>query len=454
MTRFAPLALALPLLGGCAAVSVPAHYTSHQLCSAVFVGGQDAETFYRQSVAPEIVPGDRLMTYRIDRTKKEVTADLGGLASSRAVWRGPLGCQVVHDGVTPLAIPAEEPRGPSLLPPIAGDAVVAPTDPALKAALDRAFAEPGSGPHRYTRAIVIVKDGRVIAERYAPGYGIATPQIGWSMTKSVTNALLGILVREGKLDMTAPAPVAAWQGDAHHAITPDNMLRMASGLEFGQSLYSDWQSMFDPSSQMEFDVPDMAAMAEKAPVTHAPGAFFTYSNGNTLLLSRIVREKAGNTPEAFLRFAHRALFDKLGMEHVTFEFDDAGTPIGASHMWATARDWARFGVLFADDGVVGGERILPQGWVDYSARPTPGSGLVGYGAGWWTNRGAGDAARTRVAAGMPADSFMARGTQGQFIIVVPRRKLVIVKLGSAYTRMGDIDAMARLTADTVQAVSP
>ena len=166
-------------------------------------------------------------------------------------------------------------------------------------------------------------------------------------------------------------------------------------------------------------VADEAAFAKTAELGAAPGTRWNYTNGNTMLLARMIRDEAGDDAASVLRFAHRELFDKLGMEHVTLEFDGAGTPIGSSHMWASARDWARFGQLYLDDGVVGGERILPEGWVDYSARLTPGSETYGYGAGFWTNRGTTGGAAKRIGLGMPPDSFMARGSQGQDIAIVP-----------------------------------
>jgi CubicO group peptidase (beta-lactamase class C family) len=199
----------------------------------------------------------------------------------------------------------------------------------------------------------------------------------------VTNALIGILVREGKVKLDAPAPLSAWSaGDPRSQITLDHLLRMTSGLDIGQSLTADWTSAFDPSSQMNFDMPDMAGFAEQAPLKNAPGNSWKYTNGNTMLLSRIIRDQAGGDAVSVLRFAHRELFDKLGMQHVTLEFDNADTPIGSSHMWASARDWARFGLLYLNDGVIGGERILPEGWVEYSTRPTRGSEAFGYGAGF------------------------------------------------------------------------
>jgi CubicO group peptidase (beta-lactamase class C family) len=245
----------------------------------------------------------------------------------------------------------------------------------------------------------------------------------------------------------------AWRdpGDPRHAITVDNLLRMNSGIAFGQSLYADVFTIFDPSAQMLFDTADEAAFAETAKLGAAPGTRWNYTNGNTMLLARMIRDAAGGDAASVLRFAHQELFDKLGMQHVTLEFDGAGTPIGSSLMWATARDWARFGQLYLDDGVVDGERILPEGWVDYSARLTPGSETFGYGAGFWTNRGTTGGAARRVGLGIPPDSFMARGIHGQYVVIVPSARLVVVRLGMAYDYYEDIDGVARLVAAAIAA---
>jgi CubicO group peptidase (beta-lactamase class C family) len=438
------------------AAGVAAHFVAHQLCSAVYIGGLDADAFYREGIAPTIAPADLLTKYRVERDRREVTATFAGFVMSRAVYRGPLGCQVVHgDAPTVRARPSAEgvPAAADPLPDLAGPEPVEPQSPVLRAVLDRAFAEPDGPPHRWTKAVVIVHDGNIVAERYAPRIGTDTPLIGWSLTKSVSNALIGILVRENKLKLDAPAPIATWPAeDPRHEITVDNLLRMTSGLDIGQSLTADWMTAFDPSARMNFDMPDMAGFAATARLIEHPGRAWKYTNGNTMLLSRIIRDLTGGDADSVLRFAHRELFHKLGMRHVTLEFDNAGTPIGSSHMWASARDWARFGLLYLNDGVVGGERILPEGWVDYSARLTPGSETFGYGAGFWTNRGDGPAIASRVRAGMPPDSFMARGSQGQYIVVIPSSKLVIVRLGIAYTPMGDIAAMERLVDDAVAAL--
>ncbi len=454
--RHPPLLLALPfLLAGCdslhRAALVATGYSSHQLCSATFVSKVDPESFFQEAIKPVGGPVAFLLNRRIDRERGEVSTTLAGLAESRAAYRGAEGC-LVQAGAPPASPPARlPPPSPSLLPEIAGPAPVETTDPTIRAALDAAFTETAGEPQRGTKAIVVVHNGRVIAERYAPGYGVDTPVIGWSATKSVTNALLGILVRQGRLDMTAPAPITAWADpkDPRHAVTPDNLLRMNSGLDIGQSLTSSARDAFDPSAQMVFEERDMAGYAERFPLAFAPGTGWNYTNGNTLLLSRIVRDKTGGTAQGVLDFAHRELFDKLGMKQVTLELDATGTPIGSSHMLASPRDWAKFGLLYLDDGVAGGERLLPEGWVDYSARLTPLSGQYGYGAGFWTNRGDSEGARYRIAAGIPADAFMARGALGQYVIVIPSQKLVVARFGMAFNQRDDLDSVARIVRDVI-----
>ena len=442
-------------LSGCdslsRAASVATGFASHQLCSATFVSKLDPEAFYDEALRPTGGPVSFLISHQVDRQKREVTSRFAGLVESRAVYRGELGCLVVRG--TPLADPPTHSRvaSPSLQPQIAGTGPVEPADPAIKASRDRAFTETPGAPHRGTKAIVIVHDGKVIAERYAPGYGVDTPVIGWSATKSVTNALLGILVRQGKLAMDAPAPIAAWAdpNDPRHAITPDNLLRMNSGLDIGQSLTASARDALDPTTQMVFVERDMAGFAERFPLKFAPGSDWTYTNGNTLLLSRIIRDKTGGATQSVLDFAHLELFDKLGMRHVTLEFDATGTPIGASHMLASPRDWAKFGLLYLNDGVVGGERLLPEGWVDYSARLTPHSEQYGYAAGFWTNRGNSGGARYRIKAGIPADAFMARGSFGQYVVVIPSQRLVVARFGYAFDMRNDLDMLARVIADVI-----
>jgi CubicO group peptidase (beta-lactamase class C family) len=442
------------------AAGVPVHFASHQLCSATFVAGLDPAQFYDEAIRPKLGPVGSLLRYEVDRERREVRTSLAGLMHSRAIHDGPFGCRVVHPGREARFFRGEagDAQPPvSSPPPLAGPNTIAPVNARLSEAFDHAFAESKTGPRRFTKAVVVLHHGRIAGERYAPGVTPATPLIGWSMTKSVTNALLGILVGRGKLDMYEKAPIAEWStpGDPRQAITPDQLLRMLSGIGCGQSLHTaGFTTIFDADTQMEYDMPDQSAFAANASLRAKPGSEWRYTNCNFVLLSRIIRDLAGGDANAARRFMTRELFGPLGLEHATLEYDSAGLPLGTIHLWASARDWARFGLLYLRDGVAeGGRRILPEGWVDYSAKLTPQSaGEVGYGAGFWTQRGDSAAARARIAAGVPADSFMAKGAQGQYAIVIPSEDLVIVRIGWAYTPDDDGVAVARLVRETIAAL--
>ena len=293
---------------------------------------------------------------------------------------------------------------------------------------------------------LVMRDGRIAAERYAQGIEPDTPLLGYSVSKSVINALIGILVREGKLNPYAPAPVGAWSSpaDPRHSITLDQLLRMTSGLNLEES-----DSGFDPVSRMLFSERDMAAFAEKAKLKSKPGQTWAYTSGNTLIASAILRDAVGGHAADVLRFAHRQLFDPVGMQHVTMEFDDADTPIGSTRIYASARDWARFGELYLNDGVVDDKRILPEGWVAYSTQPTLDSP---YGSGFWVNAGQAADARGRVQAGMPADAYFASGNFGQRIVIIPSQRLVIVRFGATIDPPDfDIRGLTRLVADVIAA---
>jgi CubicO group peptidase (beta-lactamase class C family) len=426
------------------------------LCSETFVSGQNPDRIFSDTI--EAMPGAGLISwaldYQIDRTRKDVAVTLFGFGRSHAVYREGLGCYLDHGGVLAEAsvpVADRKPAQPSL-PEIAGPSIVAPGNPELAAALNRAFAEPDQPPFRHTRAVVVLKDGRIVAERYAEGSGVDTPLLGFSMTKSVMSALTGILVRKGVLKLDQPAPVAAWQGpgDPRRAITIDHLLRQTAGLALGTSLQASLGSAFEPVNRVKYMEPDMAAYAESIGLETPPGTAWNYNDGNTIILAHLIRDAAGGRVADVLRLARQELFDPLGMRNVTLEFDSAGNPEGSSQMLASARDWARFGMLYLNDGVVGGQRILPEGWVGYSAKPTP-SGWVGYGAGFWTNQGDSFGANYRVERGMPRDAFFAKGTIGQYVVVVPSARLVIVRLGRSPNWPPESDGVFRLVSDVIAA---
>ncbi|MBR0850412.1 serine hydrolase [Bradyrhizobium diazoefficiens] len=444
-------------LGAARARAVPkvaTGFVADILCSETFVSGLDPRRTFTETT--DAMPGTGFITwamdYRVDRVRKDVTVTLFGVGRSHAVYREGLGCTLDHgEPLADVAVPSDE-KQQAAPAGIAGPPVVLPQGPELAAALARAFAEPAGPPYRRTRAIVVMKSGRIIAERYADGVGPETPLLGFSMTKSVISALTGILVRQGKLKLDGPAPVAAWadQNDPRHAITVDQLLRHTAGLALGSSLEASLGSAFEPVNRMKFMESDMAAYAASIPLATAPGAAWNYHDGNTILLAHLIRQAAGGNPADALRFARRELFGPLGMRHVTLQLDGAGTIEGSAEMLASARDWARFGQLYLDDGVAGRKRILPEGWVNYSAAATP-NAWVGIGAGFWTNQGDSFGARYRVEHGWPRDAFFAKGTIGQYTIVIPSERLVIVRLGRSPNRPSNVDGVFDLVRDVVEA---
>ena len=442
------------LLQGCALekpIRVATGDVAHVLCAEAFVAGRDPNVIFRDYLArmPVLDVLAPRIHYVVDRKNREVTAMLAGV-SARAGYADGRGCTMLHGPGRPEPIDFGADAGFGPDPLNAPAEPVLPSDPRIEAALARAMAEPGKPIYLDIKEIVIVHDGRIIGERYAPGYGPTTPMLSWSVAKSPISALIGVLVREGKLKLDGPAPIAAWSdpADPRHAITVEQLVRQTSGQPYGSS-----NSGFDRSTQMQFLYPDSAAYAESAQMDGKPGERWSYTDANYAILSHIVRQAAGGSADDVERFARRELFGPLGMTTMTMELDEAGTPMGATYMLASARDWARFGWLYANDGVVGGRRILPEGWVDWSARPTPQSGGM-YAAGFWTNRGDDLNTRRRRSIGAPPDSFFANGNFDQTILVSPKERLVIASFGFSQDPDQKVGAqhVSRLAGEVVRAL--
>lgn len=397
---------------------------SRSLCAAAFVSRVDPQQTFREEQLPLMRGIGWAIHYEVDRTRREVRTSVFGDFTARAVYRDGLGCLLVHgDGAVPEAAGFKPAPIASAWPAN----VVEPGDPAIRHALDQAFAEPDPAHPRLTKAVVVLHDGQLIAERYAPGYGPDTPIYAHSLTKSVVNALIGILVRQGKLQLDQPAPIAAWHSptNPHRAITIDQLLRMDSGLPFDETAGAS-----SPMTRMLFLEPDMAGYAAKMPLAHPPGTAWGYSNLSYLLLGRVIRDAAGGDAVGAERFARHELFAPLGMRDAVIETDATGTPVGASNVYASARDFARFGQLYLDDGVVDGKRILPEGWVAYSHSQTL---KTGYGAGFWTNLvNKGSVPVWDAPWGMPKlpkGMYYGRGALGQYLVIVPSEHLVVVRMG-------------------------
>lgn len=287
----------------------------------------------------------------------------------------------------------------------------------LDRTLDHAFAQPKS--LGTTNAVVIVQGGAIVTERYADGMDAATMHVSWSMAKSMLHATVGILVRERRIDIAAAADDPAWRapGDPRGGITIDQLLKMRSGLLFHED-YVDSHTSHVIEMLFGAGKPDAAAYAAALPLEHEPGSVFSYSSGTSNILSALVARALGARGDAYREFLRRELWDPLGMQSADPRFDEAGHWIASSFVFATAQDFARFGLLYLRDGVWANRRILPEGWVDY-ARTYTGTDEetgLGYGAHWWLVPGS-------------LGIFRCSGYNGQRITLVPPLDLVVVRLG-------------------------
>ncbi len=355
-------------------------------------------------------------------------ADLLGLYDSVAVQTDDGGCRLVDPDDTGAATTT-----PRTIEPSADDLTV-PSDPAaaaaaagfdvdaLSAAVDAAFVEDDDPTREVgTRAVVVVHDGTVVAERYAPGFDAGTPLLGWSMTKSIANAIAGTLVRDGRIALDDNRLWPGWEEDPVDPrvdITVDHLLTMTDALAF--------EEVYDPdtdATRMLFLPGDTAAYAADQPLVDTPGSRWSYSSGTTNLLCDVLARADGGEPSTL---AARRVFAPLGMTSAVVGTDTSGDPVCSSYGYATAHDWARFGQLYLQDGVWAGTRLLPDGWVEYSTSPVELPTDAPYGAQWWLNADADGDLRM---ASIPADAFWASGNEGQQVVVLPSDDLVVVRLG-------------------------
>jgi CubicO group peptidase (beta-lactamase class C family) len=295
-------------------------------------------------------------------------------------------------------------------------------DAAVDAAIGRAFGDELSvsgAATLGTRGIVVLRDGQLIGERYAEGFDAQTPQLGWSMGKSVTSLLLGRMVLQKRIAVEDKGLRSDWT-DARKEISVDELLRMTSGLTWDETY-----ALGTPITQMLYAEPDMAGYAASQPLAHQPGSHQQYSSGSTNILCGVLTDLA-DAPDADL--PRQQLFAPLGLTSAVWEADTTGTPVCSSYLWATPRDWATIGEFALKDGVWAGERLLPEGWMKQTTTATPvaTSEEQGYAGGWWVNRRADG---SLVDPTLPKDAYWASGHDGQRLYVVPSAGLVVARLG-------------------------
>lgn len=422
------------------AMPIVTGFIAKYLCSNTFISQHDPKVDFEEEIKPINILA-HIVTWQIDWDQKSVVTRALG-KQSKAIYREGHG-SILVSGVTEQQLTSQaffrskKMVRPALdldsAWPLGGAPCVAPETRGYSAkvinqALDYAFSEPSSGPQRNTNAVLIACDGQLIGERYARGCSASTPLLGWSITKSVINALVGILVEKKLLDIHAPAPVPQWQAqeDPRQAITVDQLLRMSSGLKFSE-VYKPLRDV----TEMLFFSADFAAYAASKPLTCAPDTQWSYSSGSTNIICRIIHQLAAQLYTDHDEFMRRELFDRIGMTTAFIEKDPSGNFVGSSYGFACARDWARFGQLYLQDGIWNGERILPEGWVNYSATPTRHAPLGEYGAHFWLNAGMANGPNTKKWPNAPRDMLVAQGHQDQRIIIIPSKKLVVVRMGAS-----------------------
>ncbi len=403
---------------------IGAAYKAKALCSALFVSKLDIDSDRAPEVSAEVYWLMRLFPARVDRSVPSVTTSFFGLCSRTAVYREGFGASlgaVRTNAPPPPTLPALDLARPWPF----GEGPVLPPSPAIQRVVDVAFSEPDPCRLRRTRAIAVVHAGRLIAEGYAPGITATTPLNGWSVSKGVMGALIGMLIEDGLLRREETRLLREWAspGDKRAYISLEDLLRMRSGLRFSE-VYSDPLS---DVTRMLFDCPDAGGFAASHPLDHSPGEHWQYASGTTNILSLIARRALGEVAYAF--WPRRALFDPLGMRSAVFETDASGTFIGSSFLFATARDWARFGLLMLQEGQWGEGQIVPSAWVKAMTTPTPQSTDGRYGAHWWLKLSRELGGETDAAKKIPTDAYHALGHEGQCLTVIPSRDLVVVRLG-------------------------
>ncbi|MBG9378461.1 serine hydrolase [Panacibacter sp. DH6] len=420
-------------------------YGAKNMCSAVFLAGRSEAQVRAQELS--FTPMN-IGTFTVDYKDSSVTGTVFGFAKRKAVYRHGLGATLINER-SEAAVRGQQYRlaaSPQIntdtIPWPMGDKLLPVADSSvdmakLKSAVNDIFIEKDTTAPVRTRAVIVLHDGNIIAEQYAEGFTKNSKLIGWSMTKSITSALTGILVKQGKLSVDAKAPVPEWKdaNDPRNTITLQNILQQTTGLDFVE----DYSKSSD-ATKMLFQKAAMGTYTAGRPLKDKPGTVFYYSSGNTNLLSRIIREQVGEA--GYRAFPYEQLFYKIGMYNTILEPDASGTFVGSSYSYGIARDWARFGLLYLNDGVFNNERLLPEGWVKATATPADAAPLGQYGYQFWLNAGAKENPANRLYPHCPTDMFCCDGYEGQYVFIIPSKKLVIVRLGLTHSDKFDVDAFA------------
>lgn len=400
-----------------------AGFAAVQMCGLTFVTGLDRERAWNGYVGPIIAPVAQFMSVTVDREKREVRTRLLGAFTAHAIHREGLGCTLVHKSQPPAPLtrayrPQEE------APLDANSAAAAFDTESLQASLDLVWADNERRGNMPIGSVVLFR-GEIVAEKYADGVSPTSRLPGWSVTKTLTAVLAARAAELGIVDLYEEGAIARYRGtdDPRAAVSLDDLHRMQGGLAIGED-----NGGFDPTTEMLYLQADMAGYAAAQPATYPAGSDFDYSSGYTLLAAARLAEALGGH-QALLDFADREVFRPLGMTSALVAPDGSGLIVGSSYMYASARDWARFGWMLANGGRANdGTQILSKESLAWMAEYTENSGGWSYGAGLYLAYRPGTWTEER---GLPADTIYSQGIQGQFLVMIPSEELVVAHFGAA-----------------------
>lgn len=404
--------------------------TAKVFCSAIFVSGRDSAEVRPHLSAYFLGPKiDSLTKILIDRRRQSVRLTLANRLTREARYYGDQGCVIQQPGTDsvyfrPVRVVSGLPDAATTPWPM-GDVLPKAPLPAhvdtakLRMATDAAFANPAG----LTAAFVVVHDGRIVAERYAHGAHQDMQLESWSMGKSITGTLIGRLIQMGALRLEDPAPVPEWRrtpGDPRARIRIMDLMRMSSGLRFSRGSPEDLPGYHD-HDLIYTGALDAFQFVTTRPLQFEPNTVGRYRNTDPLTLGLIIRDVVRARGEEYLTWPQRALFDKIGIRRQVLETDPYGNFLLSGYDYGTARNWARIGLLYVNDGVWNGERLLPEGFVEFVSTPAPAWRDSAYGGMVWVN--------ARGTWPLPRDAFAFRGAGGQDTYVIPSRRVVVVRMG-------------------------
>ena len=408
------------------------------LCSSRYVSGFSKAQSFDDLVQYSGILDQLTITY--DEEETRVSASFFGLGEKSSTFIPGVGCSVDYAGfdIRPelaALVPAPEinTSDSAISSAWPRNDEITTIDPQIQTLIDAIVSEDNAAGLN-TRALLVVKGGKVLGEAYAQGADASTPLLGWSMAKSLTSVMLASLEYRGLLDLAAPTSLGEWASDERAQIRVTDLLTMTDGLAFSEEY-----NPGDDATAMLFDSPSAADYVLAKPAAHQPGTRFNYSSGTANVLARLYENSLGGPAEARADYEQN-IAAVLGFQHAVFETDAAGGFVGSSYLYASARDWARLGQVMLNEGEINGVRLFSADWAAEATKQNTSSNQPAYGYQWWLNAG-NKALRWP---SLPSDSFAAMGNRQQLVMVIPSEDVVIVRLGWTAGRYPDDENFRRI----------